>query len=393
VSMTAYCATEDSGPTSLSETLGGTAPLDLVVSPARCGLVDVRCDRSDGRDGPNGSEVDPEGRFEHAALAELERAADELAGTSFSLVVADELARVVVRVDGNPKLAGQLDRLHLAPGYVWSEPCVGPNAIERALSDQATPGGQMPERLAEPLRHTACVAVPITDPRRGRPLGVVALVCRGDASTALMLSYVRRVGREIENALVDAGSGAERALMAHFVHARRHARGAIVSVNERTMITNAAAARLVSESDRPALWDWGRRAVARGGTEAGEIRSSAGRKLRARCEPVESASETVGVLIRLDAVPRVSPATGRATKKRARRQTFGWASLSPSQLGIAELVASGLTNQEVAARLYLSRHTVDFHLRAIFSRLGIDSRVKLARLVTERRPDDESLAS
>jgi DNA-binding NarL/FixJ family response regulator len=56
-------------------------------------------------------------------------------------------------------------------------------------------------------------------------------------------------------------------------------------------------------------------------------------------------------------------------------------------------VATGLTNQEVAARLYLSRHTIDFHLRAIYSKLGIDSRVKLARLVSEHPAGQERLAS
>jgi DNA-binding CsgD family transcriptional regulator len=35
--------------------------------------------------------------------------------------------------------------------------------------------------------------------------------------------------------------------------------------------------------------------------------------------------------------------------------------------------------------LYLSRHTIDFHLRQIFNKLGIRSRVELARIVAEQR--------
>ena len=38
-------------------------------------------------------------------------------------------------------------------------------------------------------------------------------------------------------------------------------------------------------------------------------------------------------------------------------------------------------NDEVAGRIFLSRHTVDFHLRRIFRKLGIESRVVLTRLV------------
>jgi DNA-binding CsgD family transcriptional regulator len=42
-----------------------------------------------------------------------------------------------------------------------------------------------------------------------------------------------------------------------------------------------------------------------------------------------------------------------------------------------------LTNREVAVRLFLSPHTIDAHLRHIFRKLDIDSRVELARIVAE----------
>ena len=50
-------------------------------------------------------------------------------------------------------------------------------------------------------------------------------------------------------------------------------------------------------------------------------------------------------------------------------------------------VAEGMTNRQVAAQLYLSHHTVGFHLRQVYRKLEISSRVDLTRLVVERHAD------
>lgn len=62
-----------------------------------------------------------------------------------------------------------------------------------------------------------------------------------------------------------------------------------------------------------------------------------------------------------------------------------WADLTDTQRMVAELVTDGLTNRDVGARLFLSPHTIDFHLRQIYRRLGVRSRVELARLAGPRR--------
>jgi DNA-binding CsgD family transcriptional regulator len=59
----------------------------------------------------------------------------------------------------------------------------------------------------------------------------------------------------------------------------------------------------------------------------------------------------------------------------------GWPSLTNGERRVARAVAEGLTNAEVGARLFLSRHTVDFHLRQIYRKLEVRSRVQLTRLV------------
>jgi DNA-binding CsgD family transcriptional regulator len=47
---------------------------------------------------------------------------------------------------------------------------------------------------------------------------------------------------------------------------------------------------------------------------------------------------------------------------------------------VARLVADGLGNREVAERLYLSRYTVETHLKHVFAKLGVSSRAELAAL-------------
>jgi DNA-binding CsgD family transcriptional regulator len=76
--------------------------------------------------------------------------------------------------------------------------------------------------------------------------------------------------------------------------------------------------------------------------------------------------------------------------RRAERPLSGWESLTDTERAVAEHVAEGLTNAQVAERMFLSRHTVDFNLRRIFGKLGIRSRVALARIYLEGHPGTDA---
>ncbi len=66
------------------------------------------------------------------------------------------------------------------------------------------------------------------------------------------------------------------------------------------------------------------------------------------------------------------------------RPVAGWASLTETEQTVAGLVAEGLNNSQVAARMYISTHTVAHHLRQAFRKLSIASRVELTRIVIEQ---------
>ena len=63
------------------------------------------------------------------------------------------------------------------------------------------------------------------------------------------------------------------------------------------------------------------------------------------------------------------------------RPASGWGSLTESELRVARLIAGGATNRDAAAQLVVSPHTVSSHLRSAFSKLGVTSRMALARIV------------
>ncbi|MFI6033671.1 LuxR C-terminal-related transcriptional regulator [Streptomyces sp. NPDC051315] len=76
-----------------------------------------------------------------------------------------------------------------------------------------------------------------------------------------------------------------------------------------------------------------------------------------------------------------APAAGR------RAPESRTAHLTAQQLRVARMAAEGATNREIAARLALSPRTIDHHLRGVFTRLGIRSRIELVRLLEEGEGD------
>jgi DNA-binding NarL/FixJ family response regulator len=60
-----------------------------------------------------------------------------------------------------------------------------------------------------------------------------------------------------------------------------------------------------------------------------------------------------------------------------------WARLTAAERVIADHVARGLTNAAIAQEVFVSPHTVDAHLKHIYTKLGLHSRVQLTRLVLE----------
>jgi DNA-binding CsgD family transcriptional regulator len=67
---------------------------------------------------------------------------------------------------------------------------------------------------------------------------------------------------------------------------------------------------------------------------------------------------------------------GRGERK---RPTNGWRSLTPTEREVVRHVSQGLTNKDIATRLFISPRTVDTHLTHVYTKLGLTSRVQLVQ--------------
>jgi DNA-binding CsgD family transcriptional regulator len=99
-------------------------------------------------------------------------------------------------------------------------------------------------------------------------------------------------------------------------------------------------------------------------------------------ERLQAARDTARVEAGLRAVGRRRGRRGPRGRPRS-----GWASLTPTEAKVAELVAEGLSNPEIAERLFVSRHTVHTHVSHILAKLGLGSRVELAAAAARRGKD------
>jgi DNA-binding CsgD family transcriptional regulator len=164
--------------------------------------------------------------------------------------------------------------------------------------------------------------------------------------------------------------------VASIVGAAAHARG----LRRGDMAELAAAVEALEEAPRPlalasALEDLGRELVARGDADAGVAALGRALELTARCGATWDARRLRGRLRRLGVRRRIAA---------AERPEHGWEALTGSEREVVALIASGFTNREAAERLFISPHTVSTHLRHVFAKLGINSRVELARLALQR---------
>jgi DNA-binding CsgD family transcriptional regulator len=154
----------------------------------------------------------------------------------------------------------------------------------------------------------------------------------------------------------------------------------------------ARIAGLLAEDHRPRFEDALRRhETATAPFEAARTRLCFGQRLRrdgARIEAREQLRAAADGFRAIGATPWVEAAERElgATGERLRRRAPDTPEeLTTQERAIADLVAAGASNKDVAAELFLSPKTVEAHLTRIYRKLGVNSRIQLARRLDEER--------
>ena len=196
------------------------------------------------------------------------------------------------------------------------------------------------------------------------PDALEALVALGelDRAEALIDTFECR-GRELDRSWALATSGRCRGLL---LGARGDAGGALVALDR--------ALAVHERLDMP--FERARTLLVEGTTL---------RRLRRRARAALTLQEALNDFERMGAKLWAARARGeleRVAQHGPRSQT----DLTPSERRVGELVCDGLSNKEIASRLFVSVHTIEVHLSHAYTKLGVHSRAQLARRLAATHP-------
>lgn len=307
-----------------------------------------------------------------------------LIGTSaFSAVLADRDARVLWATAPRPGVGTWPGTMEVRPGLVLREPAAGTNAIGTTLARGRPTLVHGHEHFSGLFTGVVCAAAPILDPVSGRVAGIIDVTTPADDAVPLLGRVVERAAWNIEGALVGAAARRERPILERFRTLRRWVTGPMAALTPETLLTNAAAADLLGQSDHEELWAWASGAPS--SSEATRIMRLGPSEMRMTRRPL-TVDGVTGYLLVVDPIssPGAEPGLGRpaAHSGPAERQ------LTDREREVAHLVAQGQSNKAIASVLWLSPHTVDFHLRRIYQKLAVSSRVELTRVILDAQPRD-----
>lgn len=257
----------------------------------------------EGIDPPYRPELDRESRLLRAAAPVLDIMSERLDEIGISFILTDADARILDRRVSYRRLLHALDSRKAAPGFVFAEDAVGTNGLGTAVELGRSMRIDGHEHFMADLTGFTCAGVPLVDPITRRTLGVLDVTCVADENNTLVTILAEQTAREIQGRLVEQHSRTERALLTRFLAASRHHHGGVVVLNERIVMANPLAARLLAGVDQAVLWDFAGRVVGGSDGVGGELTLSDGRRVLARAIALRDGGDVIGAMLELRCEP------------------------------------------------------------------------------------------
>jgi DNA-binding CsgD family transcriptional regulator len=340
------------------------------------------------------------------ALGNLDRYEEAIGAAREALYLADQVGTVIRRVQAHTALAELLfdtgrwaeamAEVEVLPEDV-KEPmaaccdvgiaaviCFHRGDIAAAQRNLAAAAPHA-DRIGSQVIGSLALARSLDREHAGDPAGALAVLTAGFAENAEELDEIEDLLPDAVRLAVEAGDlGAAQTLAGHAVAL---AAGSETPHREASALHCRAllghdAAGLLTAADR--YGDAGRPLLSAKALEAaaGEFLAADDRdQARAafiRAVEVYTSLEAASDIARLQARFR-QHGIRRGPHAKHRQARSGWDSLTPAETKVAALVAEGLSNPEIATKLLLSRRTVATHVSHILRKLGVNSRIDIAR--------------
>ncbi|MFR9805103.1 sigma-54-dependent Fis family transcriptional regulator [Pseudonocardia sp. RS010] len=233
-----------------------------------------------------------------APVVEKRRAALDQAMCALSLT--DTEGRLLRRWVPDPVFSGRLDTLDVAPRFSVAESHVGTTSAITLLSGKPVLV-RGPEHFSEVFHNLSCAGSPIVHPVTRRIVGSIDLTCRLADTSPIVLSWVMDLAAEVQDALRDAATRRERLLLDSYLTHNRDTRHPLVTLDQHTIITNAAAARLVGGVDQAVLWEHASRAIVERALEPRPVTLADGTRVSIETHPVADGGDVVGAVLKIKA--------------------------------------------------------------------------------------------
>ncbi len=308
---------------------------EISASWLRSVLSGFRAGISEPRFSPN---MNFECQLMRAAKPILEDRIATLGEMGFAFVLTDAEVRVLHRLTGDDELMQRLTQANVLPGYCLDESLAGTNAMAMAIEVGGPADVHGPEHLESHADELSCVSAPIVHPVGRQVLGTLTLICHIGDANALLMPWLAEVISQIEQRLCRSACAHEQRLLECYLTARRNAKHPVVCLNERTILSNSAAARLLGPDDQALLWEQASRSIADRADDTSTMVLANGQEILAECRPIYEGLTPVGAKIEI-----------RLNQKRAPRRSRS--APVPAPQGLAPLAGRGPRWQRLCAEV------------------------------------------